>query len=332
MKALYGAALALLLLALPVRADEAREVRIAQQFGIAYLPLIVIKEQHLLERFASAAGLPELTVSWWQFSSATGMNDALLSGNLDFASGGIAPLITLWARTLRGLKVRALATLGSIPNDLNTNRAALKTLADFTTQDRIALPAVGVSVQAIILQMAAEQAFGAGQYGRLDPLTVSMSHPDGAAALLSGRLEVTAHFTSPPFQQQELEDPRIHRVLSSYDVLGGPHTFNTVWCTTRFHDDNPRLAGALLAALDQAMAFISSDPAAAAALYLASEKPNLSADFVRGLIAAPENHYTTVPENSMKFAAFQHRIGLIKELPARWQDLFFPELHDRPGS
>ena len=261
MNALYGAALALLLLALPARADEAREVRIAQQFGIAYLPLIVIKEQHLLERFASAAGLPELTVSWWQFSSATGMNDALLSGNLDFASGGIAPLITLWARTLRGLKVRALATLGSIPNDLNTNRPTLKTLADFTAQDRIALPAVGVSVQAIMLQMAAEQAFGAGQYGRLDPLTVSMSHPDGAAALLSGRLEVTAHFTSPPFQQQELEDPRIHQVLSSYDVLGGPHTFNTIWCTTRFHDDNPRIAGALLAALDQAMAFISSDQA-----------------------------------------------------------------------
>jgi len=158
MNALYGAALVLLLLALPARADEAREVRIAQQFGIAYLPLIVIKEQHLLERFASAAGLPELTVSWWQFSSATGMNDALISGNLDFASGGIAPLITLWARTLRGLKVRALATLGSIPNDLNANRPTLKTLADFTAQDRIALPAVGVSVQAIMLQMAAEQA------------------------------------------------------------------------------------------------------------------------------------------------------------------------------
>jgi NitT/TauT family transport system substrate-binding protein len=331
-KALGAAALALLLLASPARADAAHEVRIAQQYGIAYLPLIVIKEQHLLERAARAAGLPDLTVSWWQFSSATGMNDALLSGNLDVASGGIAPLITLWARTLRGLKVRALATLGSIPNDLNTNRAGVKSLADFTAADRIALPAVVVSVQAIMLQMAAEQAFGAGQQTRLDALTVSMSHPDGLAALLSGRLEVTAHFTSPPFQQQELEDPRIHRVLSSYDVLGGPHSFNTVWCTTRFHDDNPRIAGALLAALDQAMMYIASDPDAAAALYLASEKPHLSRDFVRALIAAPENHYTTVPENSMKFAAFQQRVGLIKERPAQWQDLFFPELHDRPGS
>lgn len=331
MKALVAAALALLL-TVSARAEEAHEIRIAQQYGIAYLPLIVLKEQHLVEQFARAAGLPDLTVSWWQFSSATGMNDALLSGNLDVASGGIAPLITLWARTLRGLKVRALATLGSIPNDLNTNRAAIKTLADFAAEDRIALPAVGVSVQAIMLQMAAEQAFGAGQQARLDPLTVSMSHPDGAAALLSGKLEVTAHFTSPPFQQQELADPRIHRVLSSYDVLGGPHTFNTVWCTTQFHDANPRIAAAVLAALDQAMAFISSDPAAAAELYLASEKPSLSLDFVRSLIAAPENHYTTVPENSMKFAAFQQRIGLIKERPAGWQDLFFPELHDRPGS
>src|SRR5271170_501050 len=110
MKALAAAALALLL-TLPARAEEAHEIRIAQQYGIAYLPLIVLKEQHLVEQFARAAGLPDLTVSWWQFSSATGMNDALLSRNLDVASGGIAPLITLWARTLRGLKVRALATL-----------------------------------------------------------------------------------------------------------------------------------------------------------------------------------------------------------------------------
>jgi ABC-type nitrate/sulfonate/bicarbonate transport system substrate-binding protein len=159
-----------------------------------------------------------------------------------------------------------------------------------------------------------------------------MSHPDGVAALVSGRLEVTGHFTSPPFQQQERDHPGIHRVLSSYDVLGGPHSFNTVWCTTRFHDDNPRTTRAVLAALDAAMAFIAADPQAAAALYRASEASSLSQDFVQALIAAPENRYTTVPENSMKFAAFQHRIGQIKEMPARWQDLFFPELHDRPGS
>jgi NitT/TauT family transport system substrate-binding protein len=327
-----AAALLLTLVSAAGGAQAAQPVRIAEQYGIAYLPLMVIKERGLLERFARQAGVGELNVTWWQFSSAAAMNDALLSGGLDLASGGIAPLITLWARTAASLKVRGVATLGSMPNDLNTNRVAVKTVADFGAADRIALPAVSVSIQAIMLQMAAEHAFGSGQQGKLDALTVSMSHPDGLAALLSGRLEVSAHFTSPPFQQQELADPHIHRVLSSYDIVGGPHTFNVVWCATRFHDDNPKLMGAFLAALDDAMAFIKNEPDAAAALYLRSEKSNLSADFVHGLITAPENHYTAAPENSMAFATFQNRIGLIKRQPESWKDLFFPELHDRAGS
>src|SRR5262245_39155968 len=82
--------------------------------------------------------------------------------------------------------------------------------------------------------MAAEKAFGPGQHGKLDHLTVPLSHPDGMAAMLSGRSEITAHFTSAPFMYQELEDNRVKKVLSSYDVVGGPHTFNLVWATTPF--------------------------------------------------------------------------------------------------
>ena len=66
-----------------------------------------------------------------------------------------------------------------------------ETSPHFSDKDRIAMPAVKVSIQAVTLQMAAEQEFGQGQHGRLDHLTVSMSHPDATAALLSGRSEVT---------------------------------------------------------------------------------------------------------------------------------------------
>lgn len=333
MTRLWCLALALLLAAVSAaRAEPLREIRIAQQFGISYLPFVVMKEQHLLERFARQAGLAEPVVTWDQFSGAAAMNDALLSGNLDVASGGVAPLVTLWARTIHGLKVRAIAALGSMPNELNSNRADVHSLRDFTDKDRIALPAVGVSFQSVVLEMAAEQAFGPGQSNRLDPLTVSMPHPDAAAALLSGRSEITAHFTSPPFQQQEREDGRIHRVLSSYDVLGGPHSFNLVWCTTRFHDTHPEIVKALVAGLDAAMDFIKADPRGAAELYIVAEKSKLPLAVVQDLITAPENRYTTVPESVMKFAEFQYRTGQVKEQAAGWQDLFFPEMRDRPGS
>src|SRR6185295_15959566 len=114
----------------------------------------------------------------------------------------------------------------------------VKTLKDFTDNDRIALPAVKVSIQAVTLQMAAEKFLG--KYDALDKLTVSMAHPDGMAAMMSGKSEITGHFSSAPFQYQQLEDPRVKRVVNSYEVLGGPATFNTIWTTSAFHDKNPK--------------------------------------------------------------------------------------------
>ena len=53
-----GLWVALAMLPAPARADEVREIRIAQQYGIPFLPLTIIKEQGLLEKAVAAAGLP----------------------------------------------------------------------------------------------------------------------------------------------------------------------------------------------------------------------------------------------------------------------------------
>jgi NitT/TauT family transport system substrate-binding protein len=34
----------------------------------------------------------------------------------------------------------------------------------------------------------------------------------------------------------------------------------------------------------------------------------------------------------MRYARFMHSIGSIENLPDSWGDLFFPEIHDAPGS
>ena len=147
---------------------------------------------------------------------------------------------------------------------INVIKPEVTSLKDLTDSDRIALPAVKVSIQAVTLEMAAEQAFGPGQYGKLDRLTVSMAHPDAMTAMLSGKSEIIGHFGSAPFQDQELADPRVHRLLNSYDVLGGPATFNVVWAEKRFHDYNPKTYGAFLSALEEAMRVIRDDPPRAA--------------------------------------------------------------------
>ncbi len=258
------------LLASPLHAEMA-EIKVAQQYGISYLPLMLMEEQKLIEKHAKAAGV-DVKVDWARFAGGNVMNDALLSGGLQFASGGVGPLVTLWSRTKGNLDVKAVSAINSMPLYLNTRNPDVKTIKDFTEKDKIALPAVKVSIQAVTLQMAAEKAFGAGQQNKLDALTVSMSHPDAQVALLSGASEITAHFGSPPFQYQQLEKPGIHTVLTSYDVLGGPATFNVVWTTSKFRSENPKLYDAFVKALDEAIALINKDKQAAAEAYLRISK------------------------------------------------------------
>ncbi len=323
-------ALALSAAALPARA-ELTEIHVAEQYGISYLPLMVMQDQKLIEKHAKAEGI-DVKVAWSKFAGGNVMNDALLSGSLQFASGGVGPLITLWAKTHGNLDVKAVAAINSMPLYLTSSNPAVKTIKDFTDKDRIALPAVKVSIQAVTLQMAAEKAFGAGQEHKLDHLTVSLSHPDAMTALLSGKSEITAHFGSPPFQEQELEHPGVHLVLDSYDVLGGAATFNTVWTTTRFRSENPKIYAAFVAALDESMKIINGNKKAAAETYLRLAKSKLSLESVEKLLDDPKIVFTTTPNNVTKYADFMYKVGSIKVKPASWKDLFFPNAHNLPGS
>jgi NitT/TauT family transport system substrate-binding protein len=315
--------IALATLAAGVPAARAVDVRLAQEYGLSYLPLTVMRAQNLLEAQGKQRGVA-ITTHWLRFTGGAAMNEALISGNLDFASGGVAPLLVIWARTHGNLDVRGLSALNSMPLYLNTIDPNVHTIADFTDKDRIALPAARVSIQAIILQMAAAKAFGEAGAHKLDKLTVSMSHPDGMAAMLSGTAGITAHFTSPPYMYEELQRPNVHRVLSSYDVLGGPHTFNCIWATNRFVEKNPKVVAAFMAALGQAEAFIREHPNQAAEIYLKTQKASvLSQAEVAKILKDPDNHWTLDPHKIGVFGAFMAKQDLIPHAPASWRDVFF---------
>jgi NitT/TauT family transport system substrate-binding protein len=326
----YVVGTALLTAAFAARAEVA-ELKVAEQYGIGYLPLMVMEDQKLVEKYAKEAGV-DLKVTWAKFAGGNVMNDALLSDSLHFATGGVAPMVTLWAKTRSNYEVKAVAALDSMPLYLNSRNPAVKSLKDFTDKDKIALPAVKVSIQAVTLQMAAEQAFGAGQYNKLDRLTVSMSHPDGQAALLSGTSEVTAQFSAPPFQFQQLENPAIHKVIDSYTVLGGPATFNLIWTTSKFRNDNPKVYAAFVKALDEAMAMINRDKKWAAEAYLRVSKDKDSVEDIVKMLNDPQVRFTTTPQNVLKYVDFMNKTGAIKVKPASWKDLFFPNAHALPGS
>ena len=310
---------------------ETKTVRLAKQFGISYLPLTIMETKHLLEEHGKKMGL-DLKTDWVKFTSGTPMNEALISGNLDFASGGVGPVLTIWGKTRNNLQVKAVAAMNAMPLYLNTTNPNVKTIKDFTDKDRIALPAVRVSIQAITLQMAAEKAFGAGQEHKLDPLTVSLGHPDGMAQMLGGHSEITAHLTSAPYQYQELADKRVHKVLDSYEVLGGPHTFNTVWITSKYYKENHDVVLAFLAAFEDAMTQITKDPAAAAALWVKAENSKLPVAEAERIIKLPENEWTMTPKKIMAYADYMARAKMIPVKPSSWQDVFFPDIHKLPGN
>ena len=301
--------------------------------GVGFLPLFVMREQALIEKHARAAGIDDLTVQWIDIGGPAVMNDALLSGSVDFIAAGPPAFITLWDRTRDSAGVKGVAAMASLPMYLNTRAEHLARLEDLTEQDRIAVTAIKVSIPAINMQMYAAQRYGAAEAGRFDRYTVTMTHPDGVVALLSGSSQVNAHFTSPPFHQREIEDPSVRTILDTNDIMGGSTTFTMLSTTTRFREQNPLLYAAVLAALDEANDMIRGDvQRAAQTLLTADAGAGFAAEELVEVLRDPDIKFTTTPENVQKYAEFMHAIGSIENLPSSWRDLFFPEVHSAPGS
>jgi sulfonate transport system substrate-binding protein len=301
--------------------------------GVGFLPLLVMRDRQLIEKHASAAGLTDLTVRWIDLGGPAVMNDALLSGSVDFIAAGPPAFITLWDRTRGSADVRGVAAMSSLPMYLNTTNAALTSLDDLTQSDKIAVTAVKVSIPSISMQMYAAQKYGAAEAFRFDRYTVTMTHADALIALLSGGNQIDAHFTSPPFHQREIEDSRVRTLLDTDDIMGGATTFTMLSTTARFREANPAAYAAVLAALEEANEIIRSDPRAAAEILFAAESAaGFSVDELVEVLSDPDIRFTTTPENIEKYAEFMLSIGSIEHRPTSWRDLFFPEIHSAPGS
>jgi NitT/TauT family transport system substrate-binding protein len=310
---------------------EVNSVRFARQLGLGYLQFYVMQDRALVEKHARQAGLGEIATQWSPLGTPTALVDALLTGSVDFIGVGLPAFLTLWDKTRATLDIKAVVALNCQPAYLNVRNPRVASLRDFTDDDRIALPAPKVSVQAIMLQMMAAKTFGNDKYDVLDRLTVGMSHPDGAVALRLGRSEITAHFTSPPFQYQELEDTGIRKIATSYDATDGPNTFSVAAAASRWRQANPQTYKAVLAAFAEANEFIARDPRETAEIFLKIERVKLPAAFIEKLITDPEFSYAPAPQNVMKIHGFMHRVGALKKMPAAWQELFFPEAHGLDG-
>ncbi|WP_406858611.1 ABC transporter substrate-binding protein [Alsobacter sp. KACC 23698] len=313
-------------------AQAKSEITISRQPGILYMPLHVIEKYKLIEKHAETLGLKGLSVKWLSFSNGGAQQDALISGNVDLVNTGTGQLLLLWDRTKGGIK--GIVASSALPLKLVSRDPRIKTLNDLGPTDKIAVPTVKTSTQAILLQMAAAKMFGPDQYAKFDPNTVQMGHPDGFIALKNASHEVRSHFAAPPFDYYELKEVAdAHVVINSAEIIGGPLSQGQFFTTTKFADQNPKVIEAVRKAAEEAKAFIETNLADAIEAYREINNDKTSAEVLKDLLGQPGMmEWNLYPQGTMKFAAHLNKVGTLKTMPASWKDYYLPIAHDLPGN
>lgn len=302
---------------------EISEITIAQQYGTAFIPMMLMEEDKLIEKHAARQGLPAPKISWIRLSGPSMMNDGLISGTLHFAAAGSPSLAILWDRTRGGVK--GLGMISNYKLYLNTRNPNVKSIADFGPNDRIAVSSVKVSMMAIRLQMEAEKLFGVGNHEKLDHLTVTLAHPDAMASLLNERSQITAHYAVSPFHERELADRNIRTVTTA-----GTAVF--LLAPDKLAKDNPKTARAVFDALREAIDLATADPAKAIAVYKLRSNDKTPDEDLRKQTYNPDFSFALAPADVTEVTQFLHRIGTIKTPVRSWKDLFFDMAHDLPGN
>ncbi len=301
---------------------ETDRIRIGLQYGLPYMQLVIMQDRDFLAARAKAAGMPGLKAEFVTMGGPAVLNDSLISGALDVGAIGMSNMITLWDKTRASIGIRALSGMNIMPLLLVTRDPRLKTVADYGPNDRIALPGVKVSMQAMMLDILAGKAFGDAEYRRLDPNTVSMGHPDATTGMLAGGAAFTSHFSALPYQHFELAQPGVHVVASTFDAIG-PHSVSALSASTKFRTQNPVVVGVFMAALQDCTDFINQHRMDAAEAYLRVTKDKTTAAELVAMMGDEGVEFTLRPRGAQRTADFMFKTGVIKQHPQSWQDMYF---------
>ena len=322
------------LLAAPsiVGAQAPLMVKFVQQRGLLYLPIDEMVTGGILQQEATKLGLGKVEATAQTLSGPAPVIDALLSGSADYGTAALPSLLTLWDKT-HGTpnEVKAVGTVSNGAMVLYTINPNVKTIADFTEQDRIAVPSVRISFNAMMLEMAAEKIWNDPH--KLDHLTVGLGHPDAVAALSAGygKAAITAHIAVQPFTDRGLKLPGAHVVADSREVFGGPLTQITLLATKQTKEKNPILFKAVANALNESIKVANADKRAAAILWKNAQKASESVDDLVALLSDSGFEFTAQPHRIAYFAAFLNRIGSLKAKVGDWKELFWETAFNQKG-
>ncbi len=280
-------------------------LRVAYQYGLAYAPLTIMQEQGLIEKNFDG----DLTVEWINLNSGSAINEGVISGDIDVANMGIAPFIT---GVTAGIPYKMYGTMAAQPHKLMTNNEEINTLADITSEHKIALVNIG-SIQHILLGMMAQDQLGDAH--ALDNNLVAMAHPDGMAALLAG--SVDCQLTTSPYIFMEQQEEGIHEVEGLADVWPDGNAFIVGLVADSLVEERPEVYDALVAATQEAMDFLNNNQEEAAAIL--AEKNDVTEETMLEWMQDPACVFDTKLPGVMDMAQFMEDAGFIEEAPESFE-------------
>lgn len=261
-----------------ISCSDDKSVTIAEQYGLAYAPLQIMREKAFFEELK-----PEIEIKWVKLGNTAAIREAVLAGQVDAGFMGIPPFLI---GSDKGMPWKLIAGLSICPVGLVADDSKITDFHDLAPSHRIALPQPG-SIQHILLSMAAERENGEAAF--FDKSLVTMKHPDGMTALLSGAVD--AHFTSPPYIFMENETDGYQTVLSGLEAFGGEFSFIAAMASDVFIKDEPELLVSFIKALETSVAFINEFPEDSAAIL--SPIYEIPEDVILEYITYPGMKYTT---------------------------------------
>jgi NitT/TauT family transport system substrate-binding protein len=136
-----------------------------------------------------------------------------------------------------------------------------------------------------------------------------------------------------PYNYEVLAANNARQLMTSYDVLGGPHTVAAIWASETWARENPKTYEATVAAFEEAVEMIAADREKAARTYAKWEGSKLPIpDVVRMIGNSADITFSATPSRSLVIAETMQKLGLIKTKPSAWTDYFHAGLHTRRGS
>ncbi|WP_105616793.1 ABC transporter substrate-binding protein [Vallitalea okinawensis] len=298
MKKIWISLLCIALLFTGCMKEEVKTVKIAEQYGLAYAPLQIMKEKGFLEE-----ELPDAEIQWKKLGNTAAIREAMLANEVDLGFMGIPPFLI---GLDNGMEWKIMSGLSSCPLGLVSNDPDIKSLEDIAFEDKIALPQPG-SIQHILLSMAAEKQLGDASV--FDEQLVTLKHPDGMVALEAGK-EISAHFTSPPYLFMELDNPKHHLVVTGEEAVGHSFTFIVGVGTEEFYSRREHYE-AFLKALDRSIDFMNNNKDEATSIL--AEVYNMEVQVLESYLNQEGMVYSNAVEGVEEFIDFMYRNEYLKE-------------------